>query len=72
LRGCDRELTGLELAEVCQQSYMSVMDITVFPPQGSHSEILRYMEWMAYREPMGFCVQAAELEIKAETAESPW
>jgi len=47
-------------------------DITVFPPQGSQPEILRYMGleslWKAGRDPCA----AVELEIKAETPELPW
>jgi len=31
VQGCDRDVTGLELAEISQQSHVSVMDITVFP-----------------------------------------
>jgi len=30
-RGVTVDVTGLELAEVCQQSHVSVMDVTVFP-----------------------------------------
>ena len=37
-------------------------DVMVFPPQGSHPEILRYTGWVAYEELTGFCAQQRGLK----------
>jgi len=49
-----------------------LQDVTVFPPQGSHPEILRYMGMGGlWRADRGLCT-AVGFEIKAETVELPW
>jgi len=47
-------------------------DITVFPPQGSHPEILRYMGMGGLWEADGCPYAAVEFKTKAETVELPW
>ena len=66
------DVTGLELAEIGQQSHVSVMGHNSIPPQGSHPKILRYMVMGGlWRANGGLCI-AAGFETKAETAESSW
>src|SRR5882724_4878280 len=66
-RGVTGDVTGLRLAEVCQQSHVSVMGRNSIPP--SRISFQDPDVWVAYGELAGFHA-AVGFEIKAETPKS--
>jgi len=68
-RGVTGDVTGSELAKVCQQSHMSVMGCNSIPPQGSRPEILRSGWPMESRRGAvhGAVRSSQGFETKAET-----
>jgi len=63
---------GSELAEVCQQSHMSVTGCNSIPPSRISSRDPEVHGMGGLWETNGVPCTAVGLEIKAETAESPW
>jgi len=65
------DVTGSELAKVCQQSHVSVTGHNRIPPQGSHPESEVHGMGGLWGADRVLCT-AVEFEMKAETSKLSW